>query len=245
VTVDLRQQLQFNPDIELYNNRYGDFFNEESFWPIPDRYKELEDEDDLDDAPAGAGNGIPDRNGELDDLPRQIEWEWRSSSVLQTTYRIQRWFRLNQIYTFQYNGERGRHTFRIEPDYRPLQHWKKKGRVLDPSLRLQFQYAGQPDDGQYEWVASLAPRFTMDIRLKKDHILSLNSTLNGEWDDGVLEFDRWRFSPQFLYTYKKNHRFTLGYQFQQRIDKPDRITHGFSLGYEIRLRSSGADWGEP
>ena len=46
-SLDIRQQFQLTPEIERYDNQYGDFFNEEGFWAIPDRYRT--DDDDNDD----------------------------------------------------------------------------------------------------------------------------------------------------------------------------------------------------
>lgn len=233
--LDIRQQVQVNPEVKKYNNKYGDFFNEDGFWPIPDRYKDEED------APDDDGTGIPDNPGELNDQPWDISFEWRSSSSMQYNYRMFKWLRSNLNYNFVYDGDELRNTFRTELDYRPLLHQRNKKRQLDVSIRTQFQYAGQPDDGNYIWKSSLVPRLNLEWNIKKNHLLSVSYALNGAWDDTGFAFDRWRINPQFTQVYKKNHRFTLGYQFQQRIDKPDKVSHGISFSYEIRL-SGGASW---
>jgi hypothetical protein len=241
--LDIRQQIQVNPEIKKYNNKYGDFFNEEGFWPIPDRYKDKDDSTDEDDFPDGAGTGIPDNPGELNDQPWDISFGWRSSSTVQYNYRMFKWLRGSFNYNFVYDGDELRNTFRTEVDYRPFQHQRKKKREIDVSIRTQFQYAGQPDDGSYTWKPSLVPRFNLEWNINKNHALLISYALNGAWDDGIFEFDRWRINPQFTQVYKKNHRFTLGYQFQQRIDRPDKVSHGISFSYEIRL-SGGSSWAD-
>ncbi|MDX1911687.1 MAG: hypothetical protein SFV22_09400 [Saprospiraceae bacterium] len=234
-TLDLRQQLQVNPVIKKYNNKFGDFFNEEGFWPVPDRYRDDDelDDDDEDDLPPGAGNGQPDEEDELSDTPRRIKFEWRSTSALQFNHQFFKWLRANTGYGLFYNGEEFRNNFRVEADYRPLRHFKGK-RKLDLAARTLFQYQSNPDDGEIEWNAALVPRADVIWNFKKNHALTLSNALNGAWDDGIFEFDRWRANLNLTFTYDKINRFTLGYQFQQRLDKPDH-SHGLSLNYELRF----------
>jgi hypothetical protein len=241
-SLDIRQQFQLTPEIERYDNQYGDFFNEEGFWAIPDRYRtddddndddNDDDDDDDDDLPPGAGNGTPVDGNELNDLPTEINWDWRSNTSLQFNYRPRKWLRINSGYALFYNGKEFRHTVRAEVDYRPLRHTKSKKKV-DLAARVLYQQIGQPDDDQFEWNSFLIPRFDTEWTFKKNHILTISPSLNGVWDDGKLEWDRWRVNTSLAYIYKKIHRFSFSYQFQQRLDKPRRA-HGISLGYEIRL----------
>ncbi len=231
-TLDLRQQIQLNPEIKKYNNKYGDFFNEEGFWPIPDRYEE-DDELDDDDLPPGAGSGIPNTGSELDDTPRDISLDWRSTTAFQYNYQFFSWLRTNGGYSLLFDGEELRHNFRAELDYRPLRHCKKKQKI-DLSARGLFQYVGQSDDGVYEWDALLIPRLDAEWTFKKNHILGLSNALNGGWKKGALSFDRWRITPKFVFIYEKKHRFTFSYQYQQRIGKP-KHSQGMSFGYEVRF----------
>lgn len=234
-TLSLRQQFQINPNIKKYNNKYGDFFNEDGFWPIPDQYRDDDelDEDDEDDLPFGAGNGIPNTENELDDTPRDITLEWRSTTSVQYNYEFFKWFRSNTGYGLFYNGEEFRHNFRVEADYRPLRHLKGK-RKFDISARTLFQYIGNPDDGKMEWSAALVPRLDAIWTFKKNHILTISNALNGGWEDGVLEFDRYRLNVNLTFIYDKTSRFILGYQYQQRLDKPGN-SNGVSLTYEMRF----------
>lgn len=236
-SLDLRQQFQCTPEIKKYNNKYGDFFNEDGFWPVPDQYRDDDelDEDDLDDDdfPSGAGNGIPVNNGELNDSPRRIQFDWRSTTSFQYNYRFMPWMRSNTGYGLFFNGDEIRHTFRAELDYRPLRHFKGK-RKFDLSARTLFQYIGDPDDGQMEWSPLLVPRFDMIWAFDKKHTLTLSNALNGGWEDGIFEFDRWRVNAAMAFVYEKIHRFTFAYQFQQRIGKPKQ-SQGLSFGYEVRF----------
>ncbi len=234
-SLDLRQQIQLTPEIERYDNKYGDFFNEEGFWSIPDRYRndnDLDDDDD-DDLPPGAGTGIPLNGRELNDSPTEINWDLRSNTSFQFNYRARPWLRANTGYSLFYNGEELRHTMRAELDYRPLRHTKSK-KTLDLAARVLYQRVGQPDDDKFEWNSFLIPRFDTEWTFKKNHILLISPALNGVWDDGKLEWDRWRVNTSMAFIYQKIHRFTFSYQFQQRLDKP-RKSHGVSIGYEVRL----------
>jgi hypothetical protein len=235
-SVDARQQFQLNPEIERYDNRFGDFFNEDGFWPIPDRYRDDDefDEDDADDdLPDGAGNGIPDNNSGLNDQPYSIEFDWRTNSALQANYRFFPWLRANAGYALTFDSEEFRHTFRVETAYYPLRHNKEK-RKLDLITRLLYQQIGNPDDGVYEWNGALTPRADVEWTFKKNHLLQFSNALNGAWDDKTFEFERWRSNLSLIFTYNKIHRFTLGYQFQQRLGR-SRYTQGISFGYEVRL----------
>jgi hypothetical protein len=246
-SLDIRQQFQLTPEIERYEGQFGDFFNEEGFWPVPDRYQTSDDDDDNnnaggdddddddDDLPPGAGPGIPDNSNELNDLPTNIEWDWRSTTSAQYNYRFKPWLRANAGYALFFNGEEFRHTLRTELDYRPLRHTKSKKKV-DIATRVMYQRVANydEDDAEWEWDASLTPRFDTEWTFKKNHILTISPALNGIWEDEEFMWDRWRVNTSLAYIYKKMHRFSFAYQFQQRLDKP-RKSHGFSLGYEIRL----------
>ncbi|GAB4497035.1 MAG: hypothetical protein OHK0019_29870 [Saprospiraceae bacterium] len=241
-SLELRQQFQFTPEIEKYNNKFGDFFNEDGFWPVPDRYRDdddldddndNDDDDDDDDLPPGAGSGTPVDNGELNDTPHKITLDWRSTSSFQYNFRPAEWFRTNTGYGFMFDGEDFRHTFRAELDYRPLRHLEGK-RKLDLAARTLFQHIGQRDDGKMEWNNLLTPRFDVSWAFDKKHTLTLSNALNGGWDDGIFEFDRWRVNAALAFTYKKIHRFTLAYQYQQRIGKSSH-SQGLSFAYEIRF----------
>lgn len=232
-SLDLRQQFQFNPEIKKYNNKYGDFFNEDGFWPIPDRYRDDDELEDDDELPAGAGNGTPNAEGELNDSPRRIKINWRSTTAFQHNYRFFPWLRCNEGYGLFFDGEELRHIFRAELDYRPLRHGDKK-RKVDLAARTLFQYVGQPDDGVYKWGALLVPRLDVEWTFKKNHILGLSNALNGGWEKGVFKFDRWRVTPKIVLIYEKIHRFTFSYQYQQHIDKP-KNSDGLILSYEVRF----------
>ena len=231
----LRQQLQLTPEVKKYNNKYGDFFNEDGFWSIPDRYRDDDesDDDDDDDLPPGAGSGIPNNNGELNDAPKRIKFDHRSITTLQYNYQLFKWLRANSGYSLFYNWEEFRHTFRAELDYRPLRHFKGK-RKLDLSARALYQYIGNPDDGEMEWDALLVPRFDAIWAFDKKHILTLSNALNGEWSKGVFSFERWRTNASITYIYEKTHRFTFAYQYQQRFGK-SKYSQGISFGYEVRF----------
>jgi hypothetical protein len=227
----IRQQLQLTPEIERYNNEFGDFFNEEGFWPVPDQYQR----EGGNNALPGMGSGVPNHGGELNDTPTRIEWAWRSTTSWQYNYRPRPWIRANTGYALFYNGEECRHTLRAELDYRPLQHSKRK-KPMDVAARVLWQHIRRYDDGdaQWRWSAFLVPRADVEWAFKKNHFLVVSPALNGFWEKGALEWDRFRVNTNLVFVYQKIHRFTFSYQFQQRLDTPDQ-SQGLSLGYEVRL----------
>ncbi len=224
--LDLRQQIQINPDIEKYDQEFGDFFNEEGFWPIPDRYRPIKDQDD-------PGGVVIPKPGELSDSPYDISFEWRTSSIVRLSHNFAKWLRAGSSYTLFYNGEEFRHAWQSEVDYRPLQHGKAK-RKFDISTRATFQRTGRPKKDKYVWESFLTPRLNMTWAFKKNHSLYLGGALNGAWDDGELEFDRYRISTGITYMFKKRYSFDFGYQYQQRLDKPGN-SNSISIAYQIKL----------
>jgi hypothetical protein len=224
--LDLRQQIQVNPEIEKYDQEFGDFFNEESFWPIPDRYRPADDDDD-------DGGVVVRPPGELGDSPYDISFEWRTSSIVRLSHSFAKWMRVTSGYTLFYNGEEFRHAWQSELDYRPLQHGDTK-RKFDISTRVSFQRTGRPKKDKMVWEAFLTPRLNMTWAFKKNHSLYLGGALNGAWDDGILEFDRYRITTGITYTIKKRYTFDFGYQYQQRLDKPGN-SNSISLAYQIKL----------
>jgi hypothetical protein len=228
ISFDLRQQIQVNPEIEKFESDYGDIFNEEGFWPIPDRDDDAEEEDD-------DGNTPPvDPGGELNDDPYTISFEWRTSSVGRLQYNFYDWLRLSSGYTLFYNGEEFRHAWQSELDYRPLLH-NDADRKFDISTRMVFQRTGRPrKSGGMKWESFLTPRLQMTYKMDKKHTFYAGSSLNGAWDDNILEFERYRLNGGIQFTFNKKHLFDLGYQFQKRLDKPDR-SNSVSLSYTVRL----------
>jgi hypothetical protein len=228
---DLRQQIQINPEIKKFESDYGDIFNEEGFWPIPDR-----DDDDGDDDDDGGVNNPPIDPGtpELNDDPYTVSFEWRTSSVGRLQYNFFEWLRLSSGYTLFYNGEEFRHAWQSELDYRPLLHNDRK-RKFDISTRMVFQRTGRPrKSGGMKWESFLTPRFQLTYKMDKKHTFYAGSSLNGAWDDNILEFERYRLNGGIQFTFNKKHLFDLGYQFQKRLDKPDR-SNSVSLSYTVRL----------
>lgn len=216
----LRQQFQISPEIERYDNEYGDFFNEDGFWPIPDRR-------------SGNNTGLINPKNELDDTPRIIHAGWRSSSYAQFNHAFFPWLRTNQGYTLFFNGEEWRHTFRAELDYRPMRHGKTKYKV-DFAARGLIQVIGRPEEGAYRWRPFFVPRFDAEWAFMPNHILAFSNSLNGIVEGPSLQFDRWRMRPSLVFIYQKIHRFSIVYQMDRSIEGKKR-THGFSFEYEIRI----------
>jgi hypothetical protein len=231
LTFDLRQQIQVNPEIRKFDSEFGDFFNEEGFWPIPDQYRDDDDDDEEEEEEPPVQPPPPN---ELDDSPYTISFEWRTSSVTRLQYSIFDWMRVSTGYTLFYNGEEFRHAWQSELDYRPLLHSDKK-RKFDLSTRVGFQRTGRPaKKGGMKWESFLTPRIQATFKMDKKHTLYGGGSLNGGWDDGIFEFDRYRLNGGIQFSFKKTQMFDLGYQYQVRLDKPGQ-SNSISLSYMVRL----------
>lgn len=223
LSLEIRQQFQVSPEIEKYNQQYGDFFNQDGFWPIPD------DDDDDDD------NDDPDDPGpnELNDDPTRINFNWRSNTSTQFNYRPKRWLRTNSGYGLVLLEKETRHVFRAELDYRPLDHQAKK-RKLGLAFRTLYQLIGSVEPTQQIWTSSLTPRIDLNWAFNKKYSLQLNHAWNGAWQNRQFQFERRRTNLNLVYIYKKMHRFTFSFQIQQRLDNA-KLTQGLSFGYEARI----------
>lgn len=231
--LDLRQQFQFNPKIQKAAYRVGDIFNEEGFWPIPDRATTNDDDDDDQDNEGGNGNGNPIR--EIDDNPLTISLSSRSVTSILHTFSGFRWLRISNGYSMFYGEKEFRHTIRSEADYRPVRHWKKKPK-FEIALRGQMQHLGRNRKKGFQWTRTVAPGADLIWTFKKEHQLTLSHSYNGVWEKDFFEFDRWRLGLNAGFSYKKIHRFSVGFQYQERMNsKKKKPILGFGLGHEIRL----------
>lgn len=230
--LDLRQQLQLNPEFRQYELKYGDIFNEEAFWSIPDRYEDDDhdgNDDDDDDEPV-----VVTPSGELNDAPRELSLEGRSSSIVRLQYNTFDWLRGSTAYTLFYNGEEFRHAFQGDLDYRPLRH-SGESKKWDLSLRAGFQRTAEPRKrGGYRWESFLTPRATLNWRFKKKHNWYGGSALNGGWDEDFFEFDRWRLNTGIQFMPNKRILFDLGYQYQKRIGRTSE-SHTLNITYQFRF----------
>lgn len=232
----LRQQVQLNPEIERYNDRYGDYFNEDDFWVIPTRYQNPDNDaepDDDDNNGSSSGGGNTPLFPELNDAPTRVLVEWRSTTSTVFTHKIRPWLRVNSAYAFFYNGNDRRHTFRTELDYRVVKQFYPKSK-WDISVRSLVQCSGQRDDGALEWATFWVPRFDVEWKYRPRHTLAISQTVNGVLEDQRVAFDRWRLACNLQFDLSKKHRYTFGYQYQRRLDQPVR-SHTLQFSYEIRL----------
>lgn len=234
---DLRQQFQFSPRIQRLEYRVGDIFNEDGFWPIPDRRAipndDDDDDDDDDNDPPRSPSKNPDK--ELDDTPLEVNFNWRSNMAAQYNFQPFRWLRLSQGYILFYGEKEFRHTLRSDLDYRPVRHWHKKPK-LEFALRGQLQYLGRERKGIFEWKRTVVPRADLIWVFKKEHQLVLSNSYNGEWEKHFFQFDRWRLGLNVSFSYQKAHRFSIGVQYQERMNsKKKKPIAGLGFSYEVRL----------
>lgn len=224
--IDLRQQFQFNPEFKnLKTKKDSDIFNEIELFPYSDDENEQEEEEE--DNPNPVGN--PDGFNELNDARQRIKMEWRSATTADFDYKLLKWLRLGQSYTFFLDKDRTRHLFRSDVTFQP----KLASKKLNIPQRLAFQVASRERKGVTIFEPDFSARTGIEWAFKKRHELYTTITVNGAWDEGLWEWDRLRCDFGLEYAFNKVHSFDFGYRFQQRLDRKWQISHGVTIQYSV------------
>lgn len=220
--IELRQQLQINPEIKnLKTKKDSDIFNEIDLFP----YGEEEDEEDEDEKE----EVNPDGFEELNDARQRIKMEWRSATTADFDYKLLKWLRLGQSYSLFLDEERMRHLFRSDVTFQP----KLASKKFKIPQRIAFQVASRERKGVTIFEPDFSARSGIEWAFKKRHELYTNFMVNGAFDDGQWEWDRFRCDIGLEYTFHKIHSFDFGYRFQQRLNRKGQVSHGVTLQYSI------------
>jgi hypothetical protein len=223
IELEVEQQLQLSPEVTEVEDKYGSLFNE--IYLFPD-----DDEEDNDDDDGQAEPDDPDNA--LNDNPIAIDANFRSATGLKATFDILPWLKIGQSYTLNLQEEWDvRHSLGTVLE---LEGYVVPKKFL-VEWRFSFQQTSRQRESGIEWQRDLLGRLNLEYAFKKDHRLFAASSLNKEFDEGQLEWDRLRLDGGIRYRYRKLHQFTLSYRFQRELTGKERTSHGVGLGYILRF----------
>lgn len=253
--IELSQQLQLTPEIKNIERKYDRIFDEFELFPFlregnddDDKDKDdgdndddkddndNDDEDDDDDnklngtSNSGSTSGTSPGFNDLNDDPYRIDLSWRSSSTFDFDYKIRKWLRLGQSYSLLLDNEDIRHLSRTDLTLQPKMPSKK----LDLQYRIAYQLGAESRKGKLRLDSDFSSRLGTDWEFKDRHVWFNNFSVNGAFDEGIWEWDRFRYDTGLEYQFSKTHSFSFGYRFQQRLDrKINAVSHGVSFAYSL------------
>jgi hypothetical protein len=229
IELEVEQAFQFSPEVTDAEDKHGNLFNEIFLFPDDDDEDEDDDNDDDDDDGQAAP---PDPDNALNDAPKTVKANFRSATGLKGTFDILPWLKLGQSYTLNLLEEWDvRHSLGTVLEM--------EGYVVPKKFLVEWRFAFQQTSRQresgIEWQRDLVGRLNLEYAFKKDHRLFAASSVNKEFDEGQLEWDRFRFDTGIRYRYQKMHQFTLSYRFQRELTGKERTSHAVGLGYVVRF----------
>ncbi|WP_373553580.1 hypothetical protein [Haliscomenobacter sp.] len=233
--IEVSQQLQLTPEIKNINRRYDRIFDEFELFPFLREDQDDVDDDDDDDklggtTSSGSTSGGSTNFNNLNDDPYRIDLSWRSSSTFDFDYKIRKWLRVGQSYSLLVDNENLRHLSRTDLTLQPKMPSKK----FDLQYRIAYQLGAESRKGKLRLDSDFSSRLGTDWEFKNRHIWFNNFSVNGAFDDGIWEWDRFRYDTGLEYKFSKTHSFSFGYRFQQRLDrKKNAVSHGVSLAYSL------------
>lgn len=245
--IEVSQQLQLTPEVKNIGRKYDRIFDEFELFPFlredqdddddddDDDNDDNDDNDDDDDDLSGASNsgstsGTSTGFNDLNDDPYRIDLSWRSSSTFDFDYKIRKWLRVGQSYSLLLDNENLRHLSRTDLTLQPKMPSKK----FDLQYRIAYQLGAESRKGKLRLDSDFSSRLGTDWEFKKRHIWFNNFSVNGAFDEGIWEWDRFRYDTGLEYKFSKMHSFSFGYRFQQRLDrKKNAVSHGVSFAYSL------------
>ncbi len=222
--IELREQLQINPELKnLKTKKDSDIFNEIELFPYDDDEEEddEQEEEENEDDPGGFN--------ELNDARQRVKMEWRSATTADFDYKLLKWIRLGQSYSLFLDEDRMRHLLRSDVTFQP----KLASKKLSIPQRIAFQVVSRERRGVTIWEPDFSARTGIEWKFKKRHELYTNFTVNGAFDEGIWEWDRFRCDVGLEYAFSKIHSFDFGYRFQQRLNRKGQVSHGLTLQYSV------------
>lgn len=228
--IELSQQLQLTPEIKNINRKYDRIFDEFELFPFLREAQDDDDEDDDDKLGGTTSSGSSTNFNNLNDDPYRIDLSWRSSSTFDFDYKIRKWLRFGQSYSLLVDNEDLRHLSRTDLTLQPKMPSKK----LDLQYRIAYQLGAESRKGKLRLDSDFSSRLGTDWEFKDRHIWFNNFSVNGAFDEGVWEWDRFRYDTGLEYKFSKTHSFSFGYRFQQRLDRrKNAVSHGVSFAYSL------------
>jgi hypothetical protein len=105
---------------------------------------------------------------------------------------------------------------------------------FDLQYRIAYQLGAESRKGKLRLDSDFSSRLGTDWEFKDRHIWFNNFSVNGAFDEGIWEWDRFRYDTGLEYKFSKTHSFSFGYRFQQRLDRrKNAVSHGVSFAYSL------------
>jgi hypothetical protein len=105
---------------------------------------------------------------------------------------------------------------------------------LDVQYRIAYQLGAESKKEKLRFDSDFSSRLGTDWEFKDRHIWFNNFSVNGAFDKGIWEWDRFRYDTGLEYKFSKTHSFSFGYRLQQRLDrKKNAVSHGVSFAYSL------------
>jgi hypothetical protein len=238
--IEVSQQLQLTPEIKNINRRYDRIFDEFELFPFLREDKDDDGDDDGDDdddddklsgtSNSGSTSGTSPSVNNLNDDPYRIDLSWRSSTTVDFDYKIRKWLRFGQSYSLLLDKDNLRHLSRTDLTIQPKMPSKK----FDLQYRIAYQLGAESRKGKLRLDSDFSSRLGTDWEFKDRHIWFNNFSVNGAFDEGIWEWDRFRYDTGLEYKFSKTHSFSFGYRFQQRLDRrKNAVSHGVSFAYSL------------
>jgi len=234
--IEVSQQLQLTPEIKNINRRYDRIFDEFELFPFLREDKDDDGDDDDDDdklsgtSNSGSTSGTSPSFNNLNDDPYRIDLSWRSSTTVDFDYKIRKWLRFGQSYSLLLDKDNLRHLSRTDLTLQPKMPSKK----FDLQYRIAYQLGAESRKGKLRLDSDFSSRLGTDWEFKDRHIWFNNFSVNGAFDEGIWEWDRFRYDTGLEYKFSKTHSFSFGYRFQQRLDRrKNAVSHGVSFAYSL------------
>jgi len=258
--IEVSQQLQLTPEIKNTKRKYDRIFDEFELFPFlqesddddddsgdddddnddndDDDDDNDDDDDDNDDDDDDNNSSNPQAGGtsngtgfnELNDDPYRIDLSWRSSTSFDFDYKIRKWLRVGQSYSLLLDAEDLRHLSRTDLTLQPKMPSKK----LDVQYRIAYQLGAESNKGRLKLDSDFSSRLGTDWEIKDRHIWFNNFSVNGAFDEGIWEWDRFRYDTGLEYKFSKTHSFSFGYRFQKRLDRrKNAVSHGVNFSYSL------------
>lgn len=242
--IEVSQQLQLTPEIKNTRRKYERIFDEFELFPFlqesdDDDDDDSDDDENDDDDDDDNNNRVNTQTGgtsngtgfnELNDDPYRIGLSWRSSTTFDFDYKIRKWLRVGQSYSLLLDAEDLRHLSRTDLTLQPKMPSKK----LDVQYRIAYQLGAESSKGRLKLDSDFSSRTAVEWEFKDHHIWFNSFALNGAFDKGIWEWDRFRYDTGLEYKFSKTHSFSFGYRFQKRLDRrKNAVSHGVNFSYSL------------
>ena|GEM_PF-2011225 len=238
----LHQRIAITPEFTTIESPYQDLFDDFDLIPgfdeddlYEDDEKEENEADDDDEEEQSNESTDPQYpftpDQELDNDFRRLESNFRTATGWELEWRIKKWLRFSQSYDFLWRPGRTRHALETTLSIRP----KISSKKWLTDWRISWQQVGEHRSKGWRIDHGLRARWRIQYKLDKRKRIYLTPGINGEWDDGIYEWDRFRLESGLTYKIGKKQQIQFAYRYQERLNKRNRKSHDINLRYNLNF----------